>query len=106
MSLPIRVVPAARAELRSAAEYYRDKAPDLAQRFLEDFRRATELLANQPGAGSLRFAHLLEGRELRTWSFQKFPFRLFYFEEAGELVIVAVQHERQHQASLVSRLKR
>lgn len=95
--LRIFIQPEASAEVDAAANYYaQDASPALAERFIAEFEAACAILAERPGIGSLRFAHLLEGTELRTWSLTRFPFRLFYVVEGDTLNILGVEHERRN----------
>lgn len=93
------ITPRAAADIREAVRYYAQKAsPEVAARFRDEFRTACAVLAERPGLGSLRFAHLLEGVELRTWWLNRFPFRLFYVVEGDTLHVLAVEHERRNLA--------
>lgn len=95
----LRVVirPRAEFDLEEAIDYYhRVASPEVADRFINEFLAARDLLAERPGIGSRRFAHLLPGAILRFWSLDRFPFRLFYLVEGETLQIVAVDHERRN----------
>ncbi|WP_051710967.1 type II toxin-antitoxin system RelE/ParE family toxin [Andreprevotia chitinilytica] len=95
--LHVFIQPEAAQGLEAAVDYYAQAAsPALAERFLIEFETTCANLAERPGIGSLRFAHLLEGAELRTWSLTRFPFRLFYFVEGDTLNILGVEHERRN----------
>jgi toxin ParE1/3/4 len=95
--LRIFIQPEASAEVDAAADYYAQEASlALAERFIVEFETACATLAERPGIGSLRFAYLLEGTELRTWSLTRFPFRLFYVVEGDTLNILGVEHERRN----------
>lgn len=95
--LHVVIRPRAASHLEEATDYYnRVASPEVAQRFINEFRSACELLAERPSIGSRRFAHLLPGATLRFWSLDRFPFRIFYLVEDGILQIVAVDHERRN----------
>lgn len=99
--LRIVIRPRAAADLEEATDYYTLQAsPEVAERFVKEFENACSLLAERPGIGSRRFAHLMPG-SLRTWSLDRFPFRVFYLVEDGTLQIVAVDHERRDVTSSV-----
>ena len=92
--LQVLIQPEAAAGVEAAVDYYAQVAsPALAERFVTEFETACVYLAERPGIGSLRFAYLLEGMELRTWSLTRFPFRLFYVVEGNVLSILGVEHE-------------
>jgi len=95
----LRVVirPRAAADLEEATDYYnRVASPAVAARFIDEFIIARDLIAERPDIGSRRLAHLLPGASLRFWSFDRFPFRIFYLVDGDTLQIVAVDHERRN----------
>lgn len=66
----LRVVirPRAVIDLEQVIDYYNQFAtPEIAERFIAEFRAARNLLAERPEIGSRRFAHLLKGGALRVW---------------------------------------
>ena len=95
--LRLEITPFAKLQVKDVARYYvKEASPAVAGRFRDEFRDACRFLAENPGAGSLRFAYLLPDAEIRTWSLHRFPFRLFYVEDGDVLRIVAVDHERRN----------
>lgn len=93
LNLVIR--PRAAFDLEEAVDYYSQVASsEVAERFINEFRNACNLLMEFPGVGSRRFAHLMPG--LRFWSLDRFPFRLFYLVEENTLQIIAVDHEKRN----------
>jgi toxin ParE1/3/4 len=95
--LRVLILPEADDDLNQAVQYYSQVANlTLAERFLDEFETACRYLAEQPDIGSLRFAHLIEGTELRTWSLTRFPFRMFYIVDGEALKILGVEHERRN----------
>ncbi|MEB0140298.1 MULTISPECIES: type II toxin-antitoxin system RelE/ParE family toxin [unclassified Undibacterium] len=100
----LEITPFARSQVKDVAHYYvKHASPAVAARF----RDACRFLTEHPGAGSLRFACLLTGIALRTWSLQRFPFRLFYVLDGSVLRILAVDHARRDVTpSLLERAKR
>lgn len=110
--LKLEISDLAKAGARKAYAYYRDEEPGslaVAEQFEVEFIAACRFVAENPGVGSSRFAHLLRGIELRTWSLNRYPFRIFYvINNDGEtLRVLDVGHERRDvtRASL-ARLKR
>ena len=104
----LEITPFARSQVKDVAHYYvKHASPAVAARFRDAFRDACRFLTENPGAGSLRFAYLLTGIALRTWSLQRFPFRLFYVLDGSVLRILAVDHARRDVTpSLLERAKR
>lgn len=95
-TLRLHITPFARRQIKEVVQYYVTHAsPAVATRFRDEFKAATQLLVNNPGAGSLRLAHLLSDFELRTWTLSRFPFRIFFKVDAQELRVIAVAHERR-----------
>jgi len=94
--LPIHITPFAKARLTGYIRYYRDNASaDVAAKFRDEFRAACRFIAENPDVGSSRFAHILMGADLRTWSLNRYPFRIFYILEGDALVVLGIEHERR-----------
>jgi toxin ParE1/3/4 len=106
--LHLEITPFAREQVKDVVRYYvKEASPAVAGRFRDEFRAACQLLLENPAVGSLRFAYLLPGAEIRTWSLHRFPFRLFYVEDSDSVRIIAVDHERRNVTpSLLEQAKR
>jgi toxin ParE1/3/4 len=106
--LHLEITPFAKLQVKDVARYYVEKASSaVAGRFRDEFREACQLLAENPGVGSLRFAYLLPEMEIRTWSLHRFPFRLFYIEDDDALRVLVVDHERRNVTpAMLKRVKR
>lgn len=79
--------PDALADLRGAAEFYRDESGvDLAQDFLDEFSRVISMLLQYPDLGSAGVG----GR--RRFHFRRFPYIVMYFVVGDELRILAIMH--------------
>ncbi len=52
-------------------------------------------LVEHPSVGSRRYAHLLPDASLRVWSFDRFPYLVFYRVSGDVLDVVRVLHERR-----------
>ncbi|MBV1776276.1 type II toxin-antitoxin system RelE/ParE family toxin [Burkholderiaceae bacterium DAT-1] len=92
----MNISPKAAADIKEAVHYYAHEASvQVAARFRDEFRGATVLLAERPDIGSHRFSHLVRHIELRVWSLDRFPFRLFYSVDSVSVTIHAVVHERR-----------
>jgi len=95
--LRIDISPRAAADIRATVRYYaREASSATAVRFRDEFRAAALLLAERPAIGSHRFSHLTSEVELRVWSLDRFPFRLFYYADDEAVHILAVTHESRH----------
>lgn len=86
----------ASADLAEALAYYDAVSPELPAAFLEQLDIALTLLRERPNVGSRRFSHLFPGLLLRTWSLERFPFRIFYVADSDTLHVLRVDHERRN----------
>jgi toxin ParE1/3/4 len=87
---------AADQDVEGIIDYYLGQAgADIALRFVDALQSAYARVARQPAAGSPRYAHELGLPGLRTWPLQGFPYRVFYFEQAGSIEVWRVLHERR-----------
>lgn len=86
---PVRYLPLAREELNRAAEFYEGAVPGLGDDFLDDLERTVRFLQAHPEIG----AHA--GRRFRRGHFARFPYSVIYVERDGEIVIVAIAHQRR-----------
>ena len=84
-----RYLPSAREELNEAAAFYHARVPGLGEAFLDDVERAIETIQDNPRIGAA-----VGGRFRRTF-IGRFPFSIIYAERDGEIVIVAVAHQRK-----------
>ena len=86
MSLPVRVRSEAAQDLEDAAIWYEEQSSGLGQEFLDEVRRSLRRVAEQP--------HLYPSvhRATRRVLIHRFPFGVFYRNEAGSIVVVAVMH--------------
>ena len=81
--------PEAITEAGAAAEWYRQRSQDAANRFLEELDRAIERIADAPS----RWPAFRHGT--RRFLLRRFPFSVVY-REAGETVqVIAVAHGRR-----------
>jgi toxin ParE1/3/4 len=83
--------PEAEADLRDAAEFYRDRAGNaLSQSFLAEFEESVNLLLQHPGLGSPWRA-----AARRIYLMKRFPDSLIYTVSAEEIRIFAVAHQNR-----------
>ena len=87
---PVRLLPAAQAELDAAAAWYAaEGGATAALRWLTAFERAGRLLAAFPLIGTPA------PRTTRLLRIKRFPYALVYRVGADELLVVAVAHDRR-----------
>ncbi len=95
-SKPLRLRPAARADLRSIASHYTAEAGEpVAQAFLDAVERAFAHLGEQPASGSLRYEHYTGLPGLRAWPVRRFPYLLLYFDRVDHVDVARVLHGRR-----------
>ena len=95
MGDPSRVIPRrlATQDLRDAAAHYAaDADAATASRFIDAVEQAFTVIARQPGIGSPRYAVELDWPGLRTHPIARFPYLVFYLEQADHLDILRVLH--------------
>ena len=83
---------AATSDVAAAVEYYLNEAPLVAADFIDELERAVRHIERHPASGFPRYAHELDIPQLRHWPLRKFPFALFYVEDADRLVILRCVH--------------
>src|SRR5262249_35727709 len=83
---------AATSDVAAAVEHYVREAPHAAGEFIDELERAIRHIERHPSSGSPRYAHELDIPQLRHWSLRKFPFALFYIDDADSLVILRCVH--------------
>lgn len=93
MKRRIIVRPEARAELAEAVAWYRSKSAVVAAGFRAAVRQTIVRIAERPGA----FVEILPGvhRALTP----QFPYAIFFAEENGSIVVLAIKHQAQDPAS-------
>lgn len=91
--LPVVVLPRAGQDIADAADRYVDEAGDaVALRFADALGEAFDLLARNPGIGSLRHASLLALPGMRFWPLRPWPQLIFYVARERQVHIVRVLH--------------
>ena len=87
---PVRLLPAAQAELDAAAAWYAGEGGTAAaQRWLTAFERAGRLMAAFPLIGTPA------PHATRLLRIKRFPYALVYRVGADELLVVALAHDRR-----------
>lgn len=93
MSKPLRFLPEAEAELRSAAEWYDDRA-GLGDELAAEVRAATMRVAAAPEAFALARG-VRSDLSVREAPVKRFPYRVVFVELAEEVRVVALAHDRR-----------
>jgi toxin ParE1/3/4 len=89
---PVLVQALARQDLRDAAAWYRERSPEVAERFLREVQRTLELIESFPGTGARIPMVTGKARRLPVTGFQYHV----VFEELPERVeVLAIAHDRQ-----------
>jgi len=88
-----RLREAARRDVESAVGHYAGEGGEaLAVRFVGALRRALDLVARHPAAGSPRFGYELQLPGLRTHALRDFPYLVFYVERDDFVDVWRVLH--------------
>ena len=83
-------------DIKLIADYYNNISPDVVDRFHDELETALKQLLLQPAIGSLRYAHLYQGRVLRCWRLRRFLYRLFYRLSEHWVLLMRVLHEKRN----------
>ena len=94
MTLAVAFHPEAEAELRADAAWYDERQDGLGDRLEADVDRTIDAIHQWPQSGH-RWDDWTEGPPVRSRHLKDFPYRLIYYIEDEELVIVAVAHEKR-----------
>ncbi len=86
---PYRFHPDADAELEEAALFYESRLTGLGRSFAAEVERTIALVREFPDAGSPA------GAKRRRVLVARFPYSIVYQHDAGEIVVVAVAHQRR-----------
>lgn len=86
------VPPEARAELDRSATWYRRKSPVVARAFRSSIRQIVHRVAERPSS----FPEIAPG--VRRALTKHFPYAVFFAEEPGTIVILAIKHQAQDPA--------
>lgn len=85
----VRLLEAARRDIRDAMEYYEAQRDDLGAEFWDEVSKALNHIGAFPEAGRPLSAHIRRSRVNR------FPYGVSYSVEQGEIVVIAVAHNRR-----------
>lgn len=90
MKKPIRVKPQARTDLAEAVAWYDHQRPGLGDEFLLVVEASIAFISRLPKASAA-----VEG-DIRRRLTDRFPHAIYYVEDPGEVVILAVLHTRRN----------
>ncbi len=88
---PLRVLPAAEAELAEAIEWYEERRPGLGVDFLGSVDRVLQAIAGGPE----RYATWAENPRFRRVVLERFPYLVFYHVAPDGPEIVAIAHAKR-----------
>jgi toxin ParE1/3/4 len=80
----------AREELREATRWYAARSHRAAQRFVDAYKHARQLVQD----GAVQWAEIEPG--VRRVLLRKFPYSLLYAVEDDKVVVLAVKHHKRH----------
>ena len=100
--IEVRLHPAARIELDAARRYYKQRDQNVARRFASEVLLLLERIAENPQQFP-EFGLIAVSTRARTLFFsvrravlpRTFPFGLFYTLREGQIVVLAVAHEKR-----------
>lgn len=90
---PVHLRTVAKRDLREAANWYRERDPDLARRFLDEVYKALDLLERFPGTGGPVFG--IANRHIRQLPVNNFPYQIVFRRQEYRTVVLAIAHERK-----------
>lgn len=89
MSVHVRVTPEAEADIDEAFTWYDEIDSELGAGFLAELRATAGSIAERPAA--FRQAH----GSIRRALLKRFPYCVYYIEEAGSVVVIGCLHARR-----------
>jgi toxin ParE1/3/4 len=91
MRTKFTILPAAVAEFQDAAAYCERQAPELGERFRQEYVNTLDRIAKFPKV------HPRNGEFTRQCKFRRFPYAIVYRVDPGEIVVAAVAHLKSDQ---------
>lgn len=89
----VRLRSSAKRDLREAVDWYRERDPTLATRFLDAVYATFALLERFPNLGSQVFG--ISEANVRQLPVSGFPYQVIFRREVHASLVVAVAHERK-----------
>ena len=90
---PARLRPSAKRDVREAVEWYQERDPELAVRFLDAVYTTIALLERFPNLGSSVYG--ITDLNVRQLPVDRFPYQVVFRREKQALVVVAIAHDRK-----------
>jgi len=89
---PVLIQTAARQELHETADWYRERNPRVADRFVTEVYKTLEQIEKFPGTGK-RIPHVTGSA--RRLPVARFPYYVVFEEFADRIEILAIAHNRR-----------
>jgi len=80
------------ADVLEAIDYHLTVSASAAEGFIDSLEAAYSHIRRHPGTGSPRYAHELNIPGLRFWPCSRYPYLVFYMEQAGQFELWRVLH--------------
>jgi plasmid stabilization system protein ParE len=94
---PVRLRRIAKQHLRKRVKWYRDRDPQLADRFLNEVYRTLAMLERFPDAGGMVFG--VSDPNIRQLPVDNFPYHVVFKKSKQRTIILAVVHDRMKPGS-------
>jgi plasmid stabilization system protein ParE len=98
-----RFLPDAGTELDTAADWYEARQPGLGDDFLAEAQASVQRMSLNPQLYG-RVRGCPRGRDIRVGAIDRYPYTLVYEIASGEIVILAVRHDRSNSRAWRARL--
>lgn len=95
-SKPVLPRQLASEDIEAAIDWYvMEAGAQAAAGFVDELQAAFAHIGRHPGSGSPRYAHELDIAGLRSWPMARYPYLLFYFEQAQHIEVWRVLHGKR-----------
>ena len=96
MAKPVILRRAARIDLENAVDYYTVEAGEvIAGEFADTYILAIGHIATHPDSGASRYSEILSLPGLRFWPLKRFPYLMFYTDEADHIEVWRILHSHR-----------
>jgi plasmid stabilization system protein ParE len=89
---PVRLRRIAKQNLREQVKWYRDRDPQLAERFLNEVYKTLALLERVPDSGGMVFG--VDDPTIRQLPVDNFPYHVVFKKTSLRTIVLAVVHRR------------